>query len=271
MIDWAHWHNEPWLVGGLVFLGWLWAMLAGPLRPRLAPGQPFPRRAAARFYSGLVIFYLAVGSPLDQIGERFLFSAHMLQHQLLIYPAALLFVRGLPAWMIDPVLTRPVLRRPVRFLTHPLVCTIVYTLVISLWHRPELYDWALRDKLVHVSEHLMFFGAALFYWWPVASPSRAFPPLGYGGQMLYLVAVLIAMTPVFAYLTFAEEILYPTYEYAPRLWPAFTAMDDQLLAGVGMKIVGMIVAGIAFGIAFRHWFRAHERDEPKDHRAPAGR
>ena len=36
----------------------------------------------------LMVFYLAVGSPLDQIGERFLFSAHMLQHQLLVYPAA---------------------------------------------------------------------------------------------------------------------------------------------------------------------------------------
>ncbi|MEY4088901.1 MAG: hypothetical protein RJB55_1172, partial [Verrucomicrobiota bacterium] len=26
MIDWRHWHNEPWLVGGLVVLGWLWAI-----------------------------------------------------------------------------------------------------------------------------------------------------------------------------------------------------------------------------------------------------
>jgi cytochrome c oxidase assembly factor CtaG len=63
------------------------------------------------FYSSLVIFYLAVGSPLDQIGERFLFSAHMLQHQLLVYPAAILFLLGLPAWMIDPLLAaRPCAR-----------------------------------------------------------------------------------------------------------------------------------------------------------------
>ena len=93
MIDWRHWHNEPYLVGGLVFLGWLYAILAGPLRARLAPGAPFPRAHAFQFYSALVIFYLAVGSPLDQIGERFLFVVHMLQHQLLIYPAAILFLR----------------------------------------------------------------------------------------------------------------------------------------------------------------------------------
>ena len=88
MIDWSHWHNEPYLVGGLVLLGWLWAIAAGPFRARLAGAAvPFPRGRAVMFYSALVIFYLAVGSPLDQIGERFLFSAHMLQHQILIYPA----------------------------------------------------------------------------------------------------------------------------------------------------------------------------------------
>ena len=80
MIDWRHWHNEPYLVGGLIFLGWLYAILCGPLRARLAPpGEPWPRRKAWAFYGALVIFYLAVGSPLDQIGERFLLSAHMVQ------------------------------------------------------------------------------------------------------------------------------------------------------------------------------------------------
>ena len=117
MIDWRHWHNEPYLIGGLVFLGWLWAILAGPLRARLAPGRPFPRREAWAFYGALFIFYLAVGSPLDQIGERFLFSAHMLQHQLLVYPAAVLFLVGLPAWMVDPLIDRPALRRLAR--CHP--------------------------------------------------------------------------------------------------------------------------------------------------------
>ena len=57
MIDWRHWHNEPYLVGGIVLLGWLYAILAGPLRARLAPGAPFPRGQAAQFYTALVIFY----------------------------------------------------------------------------------------------------------------------------------------------------------------------------------------------------------------------
>jgi putative membrane protein len=259
MIDWRHWHNEPYLIGGLIFLGWLFAILAGPLRPRLAPGAPYPKADAIRFYSSLVLFYLAVGSPLDQIGERFLFSAHMLQHQLLIYPTALLFLTGLPSWMVDPALKDPRLRPVLHFLTSPLVCGLIYTLVISLWHMPMFYDWALADKLVHVAEHVMFFGAALFYWWPLVSPSRLFPPSKFATQMIYLLAVLIGMTPVFVYLVFSEDVLYSTYEYAPRLFADFDAGNDQLLAGTMMKIIGMSVALAAFGWSFYKWSKDSER------------
>lgn len=254
MIDWRHWHNEPWLIGGLVVLGWLWAVLAGPFRPRLAPGEPFPRRQAWWFYSALFIFYLAVGSPLDQIGERFLFSAHMAQHQLLVYPAAVCFLLGLPAWMIDPLLRRPLIRLPLSVITHPLPAALLYSLVIGVWHVPDLYDLALRDKLVHVVEHITFFLAALLYWWPLLSPSRVLPRRSHGVQMLYLLGVVIAMTPAFAYITFSQDILYPTYEFAPRLIPNFTAADDQLLAGSMMKLVGVFVSLIAFGTIFWRWY-----------------
>jgi putative membrane protein len=261
MIDWRHWHNEPFLIGGLILLGWLYAILAGPLRAQLAPGEPFPRAKAWKFYSGLVIFYLCVGSPLDQIGEHFLLSAHMLQHQVLIYVAASLFLGGLTYWMVDLVCSRTALRSLLRFITSPLVCGLVFTLVMSLWHMPMLYDWALQNKLVHVTEHLMFFGAAVLYWWPLLSPSRVFPPVSYATQMIYLVAVLITMTPVFAYLTFSSDILYPTYEYAPRIFPALDMEGDQLLAGVMTQIVGAMAAMVAFCWSFYHWYQAGQRPD----------
>ncbi|HVU15982.1 MAG TPA: cytochrome c oxidase assembly protein [Candidatus Didemnitutus sp.] len=261
MIDWAHWHNEPLLIGGLIFLGWLYALLAGPFRELLAgPGVPWPRRQAWSFYSALLIFYLAVGSPLDQMGERFLLSAHMLQHQLMIYPAAILFLRGLPDWMIRPVVAHPALRRLATILTRPLVCGAIFILTLSIWHYTWLYDWALQNRLVHILEHFMFFGSALFYWWPLLSPSKDLPPISYAGRMLYLIAVEIGMIPVFAYLTFSQDILYPTYEFAPRItW--MTPADDQLLAGVMMKLLGFFVAMTAFGICFFRWHQVSEKKE----------
>ena len=157
--------------------------------------------------------------------------------------------------LFRPWLGRPAWRGPLRLLTNPLSCGLIFSLVVGVWHAPGLYDFALRNKLVHVAEHVMFFGAALLYWWPLLSPSRALPRAGHGVQMLYMLGVLIAMTPVFAYITFSEDILYPTYEYAPRLFPDFSAANDQLLAGVMMKIVGMSVALIAFGFSFYRWYQ----------------
>ena len=136
---------------------------------------------------------------------------------------------------------------------------MVYTLSISLWHVPSAYDLALQNKLVHVAEHVSFFTAALFYWWPLLSPSRVFPPVRFGAQMLYLTGMVIAMTPVFAYITFSSDILYPTYEFAPRLFANFSAADDQLLAGSAMKLVGIGVTGVAFAIIFYRWYQSDSR------------
>ena len=81
--------------------------------------------------------------------------------------------------------------------------------------------------------------------------------------MLYMLAVLIGMTPVFAYITFSNDILYPTYEYAPRIFANFTAGEDQLLAGVAMKTVGLAVALTSFGVSFFRWSHATHAADTK--------
>jgi putative membrane protein len=262
MIDWRHWHNEPFLTGGLILAGWLYAILAGPLRPFLAPGRPYPRARASLFYSALVLFYLAVGSPLDQVGERFLLSAHMVQHLLIMYPVPLLILLGTPSWMADPFLTRVRPRLLPRILLHPVTCALVSTGVVSVWHVPLLYEWTLEDKVLHVAEHLMFLAVSLLYWWPLASPSEAFPRPGYGVRMLYVFAAEVAMIPVSAYVVFSRDILYPTYEFAPRLIAGMSPADDQLAAGIIMKAAGMAVSLAALGVCFFNWSRASQASEP---------
>ncbi len=263
MIDWTHWHNEPYLIGGLILLGWLYALATGPFRARLAPaGTPYPRAKAFCFYVGLIFFYLAVGSPLDQAGERFLLSAHMIQHQLIIYPAAICFLVGLPEWLLSYATGNASLRLPFRIFTHPAICALGYTAIISVWHHPALYDWALRVKYVHIAEHVMFFLGALLYWWPLLSPSREFPRAKPALQMLYIVGVTILMTPLFAYLAFSSEVLYPTYEYAPRLFDNFSAAQDQLLGAAIMKLGGMFVSFLTLVWVFYTWYQNTERKSP---------
>jgi len=258
LIDWRHWHNEPYLIGGLVLLAWGYALLTGPLQGKLDPRASTPAWKAWSYYSSLVIFYLAVGSPFDQLGERFLFSAHMAQHMVLIYPCAILFLVGLPPWLVDKFAAVPVIRQIGWFFTHPVVAGIIYVMVQSVWHLPALYDLALQDRLMHVLEHVTFFGSAVMFWWPVLANSRVWPMITYGSQMIYLFAVAVGLTPLFVAVTFSSEVLYPTYEFAPRIIDNFGPMDDQLLAGAIMKLSNVLMTFLAFCFVFRRWYRQSE-------------
>ncbi|MFN7341014.1 MAG: cytochrome c oxidase assembly protein [Opitutia bacterium] len=251
-----HWHTEPLLILTVVGASWLHAMACGPLRGRLAPGSAYPVGHAVRFHLGVLAAYLAVGSPLDQLGEAYLFSAHMLQHMLLIYGAAPLVAAGLPPEMIDRWLERsPRALGIARLLVHPLFAAILFTLVFSCWHFPELYEWALRDRLVHVIEHWTIFLPAVLLVWPLVSTSRVLPRLGHGASILYAVALMVADLPLWAALIFGDQPIYDTYRLAPRI-TGLDPLQDQILGASAMKVFNEAFSLWHMGAAFLLWYRA---------------
>ena len=52
------------------------------------------------FASGTLVLFLALVSPLDTLADSYLFSAHMLQHILLILIVPPLWIMGIPAHML---------------------------------------------------------------------------------------------------------------------------------------------------------------------------
>ena len=261
VVDWTHWHNEPLLIGALVTAVWAYALSVGPWRHRIAPNAELPRWEIVRFCSGVLVFFLAVGSPLDQIGERYLFSAHMLQHMIIVYAAAPLLLSGLPTWLVDRPLNHRAIRGVGRILFVPVVAAVIYALCISIWHVPVAYELALRDKLVHVAQHLMFLAVSLAFWWPLASPSAIIPRRPPGVQVLYIFAVGVLQFPLVAFLNFSREALYPTYAFAPRLLD-LTPREDQVLGGALMGVGGMFISLGLIGRAFYSWAGQSAASEP---------
>jgi putative membrane protein len=249
------WQAEPTLIGGLLTLALVYGLLVGPLRQRLAPGAPFPTRQAALFYAALVVFYLAEGSPLHDLSEIYLFTAHMTQHLLLSYVVALLLIVGTPVWILRPLLLNRLVRPPAKALTHPVAATIVFSLFFSVWHFPAIYEGALQSDIVHHSEHLVFIGTAILMWWPLLSPLPELPRLSDASQLLYLFALTLGQFLVTAILVLASGPFYPTYAAAPRVF-SLSAIADQQLGGVVMKVVSAIVYSILFVLAFFRWYRS---------------
>ena len=253
MIDWRQWHAEPLLVDGLVLLGWIYGLLAGPWRGRLAPGERWPARAAGYFYGGLFLAYLAVGSPLERVGGLYLFSVHIALQLLILYPAAGLLLLGVPAWMGDRVLAHPVGRALGSVLFRPWVAGAVFVLVVSAGYAPRLLNGILTHPRGQGVEHAVDLAAGVLFWWPLLSPSRILPPVGFGGRMLYLFALEVALTGVFTFLLMAEHPMYPTYELAPRLVPDLTPENDQILGGILLSGISSLVLVGTLGVTFWQW------------------
>ena len=258
MVEWIHWHTEPALLIGILAIVWAWCVLAGPLRGQIDPRAPWPRRESVWFFAGVASFYIAVGSPLDAMGEGFLFSAHMVQHNILMYVTAVFTVLALPPDIFDALMRLfPRLRAALRFLFHPLTAGFVFTFTFCVWHFPVLYEAALHDKVIHMIEHLTMYGSSVMMLWPLLSRSREIPPAPWGLQILYIFLLMVAQIPLFGILTFSSEVLYPTYELAPRI-TFLDPMSDQVLGGLLMKVANMVISLSLMGRAFYHWNLAQE-------------
>ena len=252
-VNFSHWHTEPALIGGLLFVAWVYAILVGPFRNKICADLPYSGRHTLWFSAGLVSFYLAVGSPLDPLGENFLFFAHMIQHNVLMYVSPLFILLGIPQPIVDRFLeTHPLLESILRFFLHPVIAGLLFTLVFSFWHFGTFYEAAIQNKTLHMAEHLSMFLTSFAMWWPIASQSKQLPPIRYGPQMLFILALMLGQTPIFAVLTFSKEVLYDTYFYAERIID-ITPLEDQRSGGVVMKIANLIVSVSVLGSIFYRW------------------
>jgi len=217
---------------------------------REMPGK-YPGWRLTAFLAGLAALFIAIASPLDAF-SGFLLQVHMLQHLLLMMVAPpliwlgqplLAMVRGVPAKLVrdafSPFLTSPFLKRAGNALTHPATGWLAMAAATVIWHLPEFYELALRSPSWHQTEHACFLTAALLFWWPVIEvwPSR--PQWPRWTMFPYLLLADFVNTGLSAWLTFSDQVVYPSYAVAPRLW-GISALDDQSTAGVIMWVPGSI-------------------------------
>ena len=227
-------------------------MSAGTSRDDVDP------KKIATFTAGVLVIFFSLLSPLHILGDHYLFSAHMTQHVLLTLVAPPLLILGTPDWLIRPLL-RPNLSFYVwRFVTRPVVAVLVFNLVFALWHVPDLYNLSVTVHAVHVTEHLLFIGAAMLMWWPLTSSMPELPRLPYSLQMVYLFVLSITQIFVFVFVTFSKQPLYEWYVKAPQIW-VISPLVDQQIGGIIMKVGGSILFLTLIVIAFFKWYNDEER------------
>jgi cytochrome c oxidase assembly factor CtaG len=266
---WGDWSWEPSVILGCLALAGLYLGAAGPWRKRwLRSGRlaeaPISKGKIAWFMGGLAVVMFALLSPLDEIGDSYLFSAHMVQHLLLILAAAPMLLLGTPGWMLSPLLGNPIIRSVGRWLTHPVVAFLIFNINFAAWHFPALYQATLLNENVHILEHLLFLATAVLNWWPVIGPAEELPRLPSPGQMLYLFLDAVPGTVLGAIFVFADGPLYPFYVSAGRLFGISPDVDQQL-GGLIMASVGSLVYLAALGGVFAAWLEREDRAPVEAH------
>jgi putative membrane protein len=246
---------------------WVAAYYHVIVRWRPAGAAPATRMQQVGFVGGTVLLFLSLNGPLHDLSDNYLFSAHMIQHLIITLIVPPLWLMGLPAWSLRPVLRRPAVLATARALTGPLVAFAIYNVVFIGWHFPSMYNWALVNHNAHILQHLMFIGAAVLMWWPVVSPVPELDRIQTPVRMLYLFALGIPMSIVSAIITLAEQAMYPWYTAAPRVFENITAVDDQQLGGLIMWVPGMIVFWTAITIIFFRWSTREQREEWRERAA----
>ena len=248
------WNLEPWLLVLLVLSGWGYARGLRRLWANAGRGRGVSSLQAWAFAGGWLSLVLALVSPLDPLGGR-LFSAHMVQHELLMVVAAPLLVIARPlaawTWALSPAQRRAVGHwfqgrtwlQLWSTLTDPLVAWALHALALWAWHIPAFFDAALTHEGWHIAQHFSFLGTALFFWWAVLGhdPRGRYGP---GHSAAYLFTTMMHTGALGALLSLA-----PTPWYAPYV-PltgalGFDPVDDQQLGGLVM----WVPAGLAYVIA----------------------
>lgn len=215
------------------------------------------------FHLGTLAGLLALVSPLDELGDTYLFSAHMVQHLLLMFVAAPLWLMGIPGWLLDEILPKR-LEKTVNWLVRPIIAFGVFVIVLWFWHIPAFYGMAQENEAIHIFEHLTFMGAALVGWWPVVGAessriSKPVPPV----RILYLFLLAIPCTGLAAVLTFAHAPFYTFYLTAPHIF-GLDALQDLHLGGLLMWLPTHMVLLLAIGVTFFKWFVDSDRKEEQD-------
>ena len=247
------WTLDPLQLAPIVLIAFAYWRRTRTLAQR---GSPVPRTRVALFALGIALLVLPLASPIAAIGERELFSFHMLQHVLLGDLAPLCLLAGLTGPILRPLLAlRPVER--LRVLANPAIALPLWAANLYLWHVPFLYEAAVRHSSVHALEHMAFFTAGAIMWLPVLETLPAPEWFGTGPKLAYIAGVRVVETILGNVFLWSGAAYYGVYDRGAELW-GISPERDQGLAGAVMMLEGSLVTIAALTLLFLRLAREGE-------------
>ena len=275
---WGSWNLNPIVILVLLAAAVLYTRMYRRAGVRSAASPPGAGHWLP-YAAGLLILAVALISPLDSIGDRWLLSAHMMQHVLLSDIAPALLVLGLRSPVLPLGLSRRALvavapggrsGRVLARLTSPWLAIPLWALATWVWAIPSVFDYTAQHPAIHAFEHATLFYTGLAIWWLIIDPLPRARLRPNGERLALLGFTRVASACVCLPLTWLSATQYSLYASAPRAF-GLSAIGDQQLAGASMCFVEFLVFGIAFAAVFISMLGRDESRITLGEHAAAGR
>lgn len=254
-----------WLLISLLFAFGAW-YLAGFMRvySESRAGRTALIRHGLWFASGWLVIALSLLTPLHALGSRS-FTAHMIEHELLMLVAAPMLAWSKPIgvllWVFPLRARRAIAAVGQRgwyasawsTISTPLVAALLQAIAMWAWHAPVLFNRALLSEAWHAAQHLSFVLTAILFWWSIDAAARE-RRAGVAAFWLFFTSLHSGLLGVL--MTFAQSPWYPRYiELGLRGLGGMTPIEDQQLAGLIMWVPGGLVHAIAALVYLGRWLR----------------
>lgn len=243
---------------------WVIVLLATFIYTLAALRQPVTRRQITCFVIAAATFLVALASPLAVLASRYSFSAHMMQHLLLLLIVPLCAIL---AWPSSEAVAGDNVAQP------PPVGPAALGWLAGVgamwfWHVPAFCTAAMRSSPVFTIQTCSLVAAGAAFWWPVFRPQldrRMQPHVA----AAYLFSGCVGCSLLGIYITFSPVSVCPLYaaggggsaelmRLVHEQW-GLTHRLDQQVGGLLMWVPAcMVYLGAILG-ALSSWYQVPER------------
>lgn len=264
------WQQWAWLdLPLLMLMSGIYILGVRSLWKRAGMGSGISRMRVITFGVAMIVLFLALVSPLDALSDE-LFTAHMIQHLLIVLIAAPMFVIGrfalAFAWALP---ARSIPRQWIQtwdVLIRPMTASLLHASVMWIWHMPRLYEASLHNEWIHFLEHASFFLTALLFWQSFSDLTEdahmgRSAKFGMGILSVFGVALVSGLLGVL--IAFSPYAWYPSYIHETARY-GLTTLEDQQLAGTIMWVPsGVVYLLAAMGVMTRWLFAMEALENPQ--------
>lgn len=269
---------SPYFMISLIIVGIIYYIITGPKRMRFGRVDRPTSKQMIFFYTGLLLLYVIKGAPIDLLSHIML-SAHMAQMAILYLVIPILFIRGIPTWLMEKCIQLPIIKPLFSFFTHPMIALALFNSLFAIYHLPVLFDFSKSSQVAHILITVGLFILAIFMWWPIVTPLKKYNQLIPLLKMIYLVISIFIISIACALIIFASEPLFNAYSSegawvqslslcvpsdvlaglsgtlsGAEMFSPLSTLEDQQLGGILMMTMQQIIYGYIIARIFFGWF-----------------